>query len=137
MIASNPAVAPAALIATALCLSLVGGCGGRAADPGERVERDSGLLQAEPGFRGDRLGVEVERVTETEDGRLEIDLHLPLQADMVDEVEVLGPRGRPLDLGKEPQIRPDDDERGVGLRLFVPKSSNLEFRLRLIDLPET
>lgn len=106
-------------------------------DTSQRTERTSATLEAVPGFTGDKLGIEVEQVTPVEGGKLQaIDLNLPMEPVMVDRVEVLTPEGKLIEQQREAEIVPETDERGVGLRIYLSKRKNWEFRLRLIDLPE-
>lgn len=105
--------------------------------PSQRTERVSGTLESVPGFTGDRLGIEVEQVSEVEGTDLQaIDLKLPLEPEQVDRIEVTTPAGNPVEQKRPAEITTEADERGVGIRLYLSKQKNWEFRLRLIDLPE-
>lgn len=126
------------LFVTLLLLTiLASACSAKRSNTPGRVERESGALEAVPGFTGDRLGIVVEQVIVEGDGESQvIDLNLPLPLEQIDEVEVLTPSGDEIEQKQEAEIAAEPDERGVGVRLYLPKSRKWEFRLRLIDLPE-
>lgn len=97
----------------------------------------SGVLEAKPGFTGDEIGVEVERVVPVDGGQLQaLDLNLPLASDRVDRIEVESVSGEVIDLPREPEIEPGPDPRNTGIRIYLPKRKNWEFRIKIIDVPE-
>ena len=97
----------------------------------------SGVLEAKPGFTGDEIGVEVERVVPVDGGRLQaLDLNLPLAAERVDRIEVESVTGEVVELPREPEIEPGPDPRNTGIRIYLPKRKNWEFRIKIIDVPE-
>lgn len=102
----------------------------------ERVVR-SGVLEAKPGFTGDEIGVEVERVEAVDGGRLQaLDMNLPLAIERVDRIEVESVSGEVVELPREPEIDPGPDPRNTGIRIYLPKRKNWEFRIKIIDVPE-
>lgn len=132
---------PQLFLATCLCAALVlGGCAPHRsvghADAPPPVILESSLLRAEPGFTGNRLGVEVDAVTPLDGQDLQaVDLTVPLRAERVDRVDVLAPSGELIEQPAESRIDAGPGEQ-TGIRIFLPGSRNLQFRLRLIDLPE-
>ena len=97
----------------------------------------SGVLEAKPGFTGDEIGVEVERVTPADGGRLQaLDLNLPLAGEQVDRIEVESVTGEVVELPREPEIEPGPDPRNTGIRIYLPQRKNWEFRIKIIDVPE-
>lgn len=97
----------------------------------------SGVLEAKPGFTGDQIGVEVERVAPADGGRLQaLDLNLPIASEQVDRIEVESVSGEIVELPREPEIEPGPDPRNTGIRIYLPNRKNWEFRIRIIDVPE-
>lgn len=107
------------------------------APPPPPPEVESGNLRAEPGYTGDRIGVRILGVTDLPDEDLQaIDLDVPIDAGRVDRVEIVSPRGRPIEQPKDAEIRPLPDPENAGIRIFLPKRKDLEFRIKLIDEPD-
>ncbi len=131
------------LAALALSALLVAGCApkhkGRRvgladAPPPSLQEIESGNLRAEPGYTGDRIGVRILGVTDLPDEDLQvIDLDVPLDAGQIDRVEVVSPGGRPIAQPRDAEIRPLPDPANAGIRIFLPKRKDIEFRIKLID----
>ena len=112
---------------------LIVGCAGH--PPGHSLE--TGRLEAVPGFTGDQLGAEGERVSTTDNGQTQvIDLRLPIAEETVDRVEVVTPSGEPIEQRRAAEIVTDRDPRDTGIRLYLPGRKNWAFRLRLIDVPD-
>lgn len=134
------------MLALALCALLVAGCApkhkGRRvgianAPPPTLQEIESGDLRAEPGFTGDRIGVRILGVTDLPEEDLQaIDLDVPLDAGRIDRVEIFSPGGRPIEQPKDAEIKPLADPDNAGIRIFLPKRKDLEFRIKLIDEPD-
>ena len=128
-------------LATCLCALLaLGGCAPHRsvghADAPPPVILESSLLRAEAGFTGNRLGVEVDAVTPLDGQDLQaVDLSVPLAAGRIDRVDVLAPSGEIIEQPAESRIDPGPGEQ-TGIRIFLPGSKRIQFRLRLIDLPE-
>ena len=131
------------MLAFALCALLAAGCApkhkGRRvgladAPPPSLSEIESGDLRAEPGYTGDRIGVRILGVTDLPDEELQaIDLDVPLDAGRIDRVEIFSPGGRPIEQSKDAEIRPLPKPDNAGIRIFLPRSKDLEFRIKLID----
>jgi len=96
---------------------------------------ESGVLEAKPGYTGNKLGVEVESVSTVGDD-LAVDLNLPVASDRVDRIEVETITGQAIELPREVEIEPGPDPRNTGIRIFLPKSKQWEFRIKIIDMPE-
>ncbi len=134
------------IAALALCALLAAGCApkhkGRRvglanAPPPSLQAIESGNLRAEPGFTGDRIGVRILGVTDLPDEELQaIDLDVPLDAGQIDRVEIFAPGGRPIEQPKDAEIKPLPNPDNAGIRIFLPKRKDLEFRIKLIDEPD-
>lgn len=97
----------------------------------------TGVLQAQPGYTGRKLGVEVEDVSIVDDGQVQvIELNLPFATEGIDDIEVESVTGEIIELPREAEIEPGPDPENTGLRIYLPKRKNWEFRIRLIDLPD-
>jgi len=135
----------------ALALSLMGvllvsGCAGHRSPSASGVsdvepETQSvvltGVLEAKPGYTGNKFGVEVENVSVTGGGEVQaLELSLPFAAEEVDRIEVESAEGEAVVLPREVEIEPGPDPKNTGIRIFLPKRKNWEFRIRIIDLPE-
>ncbi len=98
---------------------------------------ESGELRAEPGFVGDRLGVRILGVTDLADESLQaVDLDVPLDSDRIDRVEIVSPRGQPIEQPKEAEIKSVPGPENAGIRIYLPNRKGLEFRIKLIDDPD-
>lgn len=96
----------------------------------------SGMLEATPGFTGSKLGIEVEEV-EIVGGDLQaIDLRVPFGAPRVDRIEIEAANGKVIELPREAEIEPGSDPFSTDIRVFLPRRQNLQFRIRIIDLPD-
>jgi len=102
------------------------------AAPMEEKSVDTGQLRATPGTRGDELGAEIIRHEEYDEYQ-SIELSVPIEPDQVDRVEVMTPSGEMIPQSREAQIVHDYETNNVGIKIHVPKTENLEFRLKLID----
>ena len=103
--------------------------------PSETTTR-SGLLQATPGYTGSKLGVEVEDVSVTGDDLQIIDLNIPLSNNQVDQIEIESVNGDIIESPKEVDIQPGPNPDNTGIRVYLPKRKNWEFRLRIIDFSD-
>jgi hypothetical protein len=107
----------------------------RGAAPMEEKSVDTGQLEATPGPRGDELGAEVIRYEQYDEYQT-IELNVPIDHDLVDEVDqvqVMTPSGEVIPQSRQAQIVHDYETNNVGIKIHVPKSDNLGFRLKLID----
>ncbi|MCP4769080.1 MAG: hypothetical protein GY875_22820 [Gammaproteobacteria bacterium] len=102
------------------------------AAPMEEKSVDTGQLEATPGHRGDELGTEIIRYEEYDEYQ-SIELNVPIEPDQVDRVEVMSPSGETIPQSREAQIVHDYETNNVGIKIHVPKTDNLGFRLKLID----
>ena len=96
----------------------------------------TGVLEAQPGYTGSKFGVEVESVSNISDEVQAVDLVLPFTAEQVDLIEVETVNGEVVDLPKEVDIESGPDPNNTGIRVYLPKRKNWEFRIRIIDTPE-
>jgi hypothetical protein len=128
-----------------ICLSLAGCASGlqpksaytppRGAAPVEGRSVNTGELRAEPGARGDRLGAEVIDTKITGDLQ-SIEIRIPIPPDQVDQVEVIDSSGKSIRQSRQAEIIHSYETNNVGIKIEVPNSKNLGFRLQLIDRPE-
>jgi hypothetical protein len=96
---------------------------------------DSGLLEPTVGHTGDKLGAEV--VSSEISGELQsIEINVPVDPDLVDQVQVLDASGNPLPMSREATIVHNYETGHVGVSIQLPKSEDTGFRLQLIDKPE-
>jgi hypothetical protein len=102
------------------------------AAPTEEKSIDTGELEATPGHRGDELGAEVIHYEEHDEYQ-SIHLNIPIEPDEVDQVEVMTPSGETIPQSREAQIVHDYETNNVGIKIHVPKTDNMGFRLKLID----
>jgi hypothetical protein len=95
---------------------------------------DTGLLEPNIGYRGDRLGAEV--VNAEISGELQsIEINVPIEPDAVDRIQVMTQSGELLPLSRQATIVRNYETNNVGITIQLPKSENLRFRLKLIDDP--
>jgi hypothetical protein len=107
----------------------------RGAAPTENKAVETGDLKAEPGARGDKIGAEIVN-TESLGDLQSIEIKVPVKAEEVDEVQVIDSSGQQYRLTREAEIIQNTETGDVGIKFEVPKSKNLNFRLRLIDHPD-
>jgi len=105
--------------------------------PAEAPTLETGILQRVDGYKGDLLGAEVISITPAENDALEvIELSVPIDPEVVDQVTVVGPSGQLLELGEPIEISPNQEKSSVGIILTLPKKKKLGFKIKLIDLPD-
>ena len=105
--------------------------------PEEAPTLETGILQRVEGYKGDLLGAEVISITLAENDALEvIELSVPIDPEVVDQVTVVGPSGQLLELGEPIEISPNQEKSSVGIILTLPKKKKLGFKIKLIDLPD-
>ena len=98
---------------------------------------ETGILQRVDGYKGDVLGAEVVSVIAGENGASDvIELSIPIDPELADQVTVLGPSGQLLELDEPIEISPDQERSGVEIILKLPKKKKTGFRIKLIDLPD-
>ncbi len=122
---------------------LASGCAVERAPSGKESGRDgavsvvrTGVIEARPGYTGSKFGVEVEDVSVIDDQLQAIDLSLPFALEEVDRIEVESVTGDFIELPREADIGPGPDPRNTGVRIYLPRRKNWEFRIRIIDTPE-
>lgn len=83
------------------------------------------ILQRVEGYKGDLLGAEVISITSAETDALEvIELSVPIDPEVVDQVSVVGPSGQLLELGEPIEISPNQEKSSAGIILTLPKKRN-------------
>ena len=100
--------------------------------PTEKGSLDTGQLEPTVGYKGDQLGAEVVN-TEVLGDMQSIEINVPIQPDLVDQIQVLTESGEPIPLSREAQIINNYETNNVGITVQVPKSESLGLRFRLID----
>jgi hypothetical protein len=105
--------------------------------PPEAATLETAILQRVDGYKGDLLGAEVVSINPAENDALEvIELSVPIDPEIVDQITVVGPSGQLLELGEPIEISPDQEKGGVEIILTLPKQKKMGFRIKLIDLPD-
>ncbi len=107
----------------------------RGAAPMENKAVETGELKAEPGAKGDKIGAEIVN-TESLGDLQSIEIKVPAKAGEVDEVQVIDSSGQQYRLTREAEIIQNYENNDVGIKIEVPNSKNMGFRLRLIDHPD-
>ena len=107
----------------------------RGAAPMENKAVETGELKAEPGARGDKIGAEIVN-TESLGDLQSIEIKVPVKPEEVDEVQVIDSSGQQYRLTRDAEVIQDTETGDVGIKFEVPKSKNLNFKLRLIDHPD-
>ena len=102
------------------------------AAPTEKGSLDTGQLEPTVGYTEDQLGAEVVN-TEVLGDMQSIEINVPIQPDLVDQIQVLTESGEPIPLSRDAQIIYNYETNNVGITVQVPKSENLGLRFRLID----
>lgn len=98
---------------------------------------ETGSLSAESGDVGDLIGAEVKSVdTEGQQGSV-VYVVVPVDPEKVDMVEIYDAAGEMIPQLSQPDLIMDYPDDRVGVKLHVKKKRGFEFRLRLIDLPDT
>ena len=101
----------------------------------ENSQVDTSYLEPTVGNKGDLLGTEVIR-SETIGDEQEIELAVPINPDLVDDVYVTSSSGDSVVLTREARIVQNYENNNVGITIRVPKSENLGFRFKLVDYPD-
>ena len=112
---------PKLLIACCLMLQgLISGCQAQ-----NTIIQDVNELPPEEGYKGDLLGAEVISITSAENDALEvIELSVPIDPEVVDQVSVVGPSGQLLELGEPIEISPNQEKSSAGIIPTLPKKRN-------------
>jgi len=105
------------------------------AAPTENSSLDTGQLETTVGHRGDQLGAEV--ISSELDGEEQvIEIRVPIDPDLVDQVYVMTPEGDTVNQSREARIIQNYETNNVGIWIRVPTSEKAGFRLKLIDQPD-
>lgn len=105
--------------------------------PTEAPTLETDIIQRVDGYKGGVLGAEVVSITPAENDSLEvIELSIPVDPEVVDQVTVVGPQGQLLELDEPIEISPDQEKGSVNIILTLPKKKKLGFKIKLIDLPD-
>lgn len=105
--------------------------------PTEAPTLETDIIQRVDGYKGGVLGAEVVSITPAENDSLEvIELSIPVDPEVVDQVTVVGPQGQLLELDEPIEISPNQEKGSVSIILTLPKKKKLGFKIKLIDLPD-
>ncbi len=96
---------------------------------------DTSYLKPVAGHRGDQLGAEVVSA-ETLGDELLIEILVPIDPDLVDQVQVTSEASGSVVLTREARIVQNYESNNVGITIRIPKSENMGFRLKLVDHPD-
>ena len=102
------------------------------AAPTEKGSLDTGQLEPTVGFKEDQLGAEVVN-TEVVGDMQSIEINVPIQPDLVDQIQVLSESGELIPLSRDAQIINDYENNTVGIIIQMPKRESPGIRFRLID----
>jgi len=102
------------------------------ATPTEKGSLDTGQLEATAGNKGDKLGAEVIRSELDGDERV-VEIRVPINPDLVDQVQVMTLDGSTVNQSREAQIIHNYETNNVGIWIRVPTKEKTGFRLKLID----
>jgi len=102
------------------------------ATPMEKSAIDTGELEPRVGHKGDRLGAEVISTEVIGDEQL-IEIRVPIDPDVVDQVYVTTPEGGMVRQSRDAQIIQNYENNNVGIWIRMPTREKTGFRLKLID----
>lgn len=100
----------------------------------ENSDLDTSYLNPVAGHKGNQLGAEVVSA-ETMGDELLIEIMVPINPDLVDQVHVTSSTGESVVLTREARIVQNYENNNVGISIRVPRSQNLGFQLKLVDHP--
>lgn len=99
-------------------------------EPGEVT---SGYLEARPGYVGSVLGVQIDRILDSQDPQSQIiQMNVPIAPDRVGRVQVLTPTGELIPQPHDAGISRNYENNSVDIRIHLPKNREFGFRLKLI-----
>lgn len=99
----------------------------------EPEEVSSGYLEARPGYIGSILGVQIDRVLDSQDPQSQIiQMNVPIAPDRVGSVQVFTPTGELIQQPHDVGIKRNYENNSVDIRIHLPKNRELGFRLKLI-----
>ena len=95
---------------------------------------ETATLRAKEGYIDGQLGAEVKEVTidQENEGRL-VEVHIPVDPEKVDEIEVVPESGQPLKGDRIEQVIKDYENDNVGIKFYLPKQKNWVFKIKLTD----
>ena len=102
------------------------------APPMEKGSLDTGKLEPTVGYKEDQLGAEVVDTEVLGDTR-SVEIIVPIQPDLVDQIQVLTESGEPIPLSRDAQIIHNYETNNVGIIIRVPTDEKMGIRFRLID----
>ena len=102
------------------------------AAPTEKGSLDTGQLEPTVGYKEDQLGAEVVNTEVLGDTR-SVEIIVPIQPDLVDQIQVLTESGEPIPLSRDAQIIHNYETNNVGITIRVPTEEKVGIRFRLID----
>jgi hypothetical protein len=102
------------------------------AAPMEKGSLDTGKLEPTVGYKEDQLGAEVVNTEVLGDMR-SVEINVPIQPDLVDQIQVLTESGEPIPLSRDAQIIHNYETNNVGIIIRVPTDEKMGIRFRLID----
>jgi hypothetical protein len=102
------------------------------AAPTESGSLDTGKLEPTVGYKEDQLGAEVVNTEVLGDMR-SVEINVPIQPDLVDQVQVLTESGELIPLSRDAQIIHNYETNNVGITIRVPTDEKMGIRFRLID----
>jgi hypothetical protein len=98
----------------------------------EKGSLDTGQLEPTVGYKEDQLGAEVVNTEVLGDMR-SVEINVPIQPDLVDQIQVLTESGEPIPLSRDAQIIHNYETNNVGIIIRVPTDEKVGIRFRLID----
>lgn len=101
----------------------------------EEIIAETGYLELEQGFVGDRLGAEIKNISVDESGEFQtVDIAIPVQdPGDIHLVEVIGPAGKTIPQFKPAKITRDQEGNNVGVKLFLSQKKSWLFKVRLAE----
>lgn len=99
------------------------------------IVAETGYLELEQGFVGDKLGAEIESIAVDEAGEFQtININIPVEnPGDINQVLVIGPAGNTVPQLKPAKISRDYSSNDVGVKLFLSKKKNWVFKVKLVD----
>ena len=98
---------------------------------------ETGYLYTEPGDVGDLIGAEVTSVDSEGQEETFVQVLVPVGPEKVDRIEIYDLSGNKIPQMSQPDLLRDYPDDRVGVKLHMKKKPGFEFRLRLIDIPDT
>ena len=96
---------------------------------------ETDYLEATPGYTGSILNAEVIGTEIRGESRV-IEINVPIDPDLADQVRVISPSGQRLQQDIEAEVTRDYENNNVGIKIFIPKKNKVNFKIRLLDYPD-